>query len=62
MPSVEEMDAEIARMHAWNKKVRDESLADYRARLEKTTDPYEREWIQKRIDHVLEIGRGTYDD
>ena len=62
MPSIEEMDAEIARMHAWNKKVRDESLADWRAELEKTKDPYRREWIQKQIDDVLEIGRGEYDD
>jgi hypothetical protein len=62
MPTVEEMDALIAHVHAMNKKVRDESLAHWRAELEKTKDPYQREWIQKQIDQVLEIGGGKYDD
>jgi hypothetical protein len=62
MPTVEETDALIAHVHAMNKKVRDESLAYWRAELEKTKDSYQREWIQKQIDQVLEIGRGEYDD
>ncbi|MPZ82228.1 MAG: hypothetical protein GEV28_18250 [Actinophytocola sp.] len=62
MPSIEEMDAEIAHMEAANKKVRDELLAEYRAELEAEKDPFQREWLRKRIEGVLEIGGGKYDD
>jgi hypothetical protein len=62
VPSIEEMDAHIAYLHAFNKKVRDEALADYRAELEKEKDPFEREWLRKQIAAVLKIGDGEYDD
>jgi hypothetical protein len=62
MPTAEETDALIAHVHAMNKKVRDELLAKWRAELEKTKDSWQREWIQKEIDGILEIGRGEYDD
>lgn len=60
MPSIEEMDAQIAHMEAFNKKIRDEMLAEYRAELETTTNPYVREQLREHIANVIEIDRRTY--
>lgn len=60
MPSIEEMDAEIAHVQAANKRIQDELLAEYRAELQATKDPFERERLRKNIEEVLAIGGGTY--
>jgi len=62
MPSTDETDARIAQVHAWNKQMHDERIADYNAQLEVEKDPVEREWLRKRLEEVRAIGNGAYED
>jgi hypothetical protein len=61
MPTIEEMDEEIARMEALNRKLYNELIDEATEQLATEKNPYTREWLIRHIEQVRADGGGRYD-
>ncbi|HEX6352082.1 hypothetical protein [Actinophytocola sp.] len=59
--TIEEMDAHIAYLDAFHRKMREDMIAEATAQLETEKNPYVRESLIKHIEEVRALGNKTYD-
>jgi hypothetical protein len=55
--TIEEMDAEIARMDAYLRKLNRDMIAEATEELATEKNPYAREWLIKHIEDVRALGK-----
>jgi hypothetical protein len=59
--TIEEMDAEIARMDAHLKWLRADAIGEITEELATEKNPYTREFLLKQLEEVRAMGGGRYD-
>jgi hypothetical protein len=59
--TIEEMDAEIARMDAFLKKLNDDMIAEVTEEIAQEKNPYAREDLVRHLEKVRALGNRRYD-